>query len=133
MLMETRFPISRDKEHVNISFTWYDAFKNTKRTEQFSIHFEKAAVLFNIGAILSQQALQCDRTSDQGVKDAAKKFQVPFFGHDLEDRFLQTLWHPAEIRNSLEFSKITFSGTPFTPTGAVLATEFSCSRVYPQK
>ncbi len=75
-VMETRFPISKDKAHVMISFTWYDAFRASKRTEQYSIHFEKAAIMFNLGAVLTQQALACDRTQDQGMKDAAKKFQV---------------------------------------------------------
>ena len=74
--METRFPISKDRSHVMLSFTWYDAFRASKRTEQYSIHFEKAAVMFNIGAVLTQQALACDRTQDQGMKDAAKRFQV---------------------------------------------------------
>lgn len=59
-----------------LSFTWYDAFRASKRAEQYSIHFEKAAVMFNLGAVLTQQALACDRTQDQGMKDAAKKFQV---------------------------------------------------------
>ena len=77
--METRFPISKDREHVMLSFTWYDAFRASKRTEQYSIHFEKAAVMFNIGATLTQQALACDRTQDQGMKDAAKRFQVHAF------------------------------------------------------
>ena len=77
--METRFPISKDREHVMLSFTWYDAFRASKRTEQYSIHFEKAAVMFNIGATLTQQALACDRTQDQGMKDAAKRFQVHTF------------------------------------------------------
>lgn len=75
-VMETRFPISKDKGHVMLSFTWYDAFRASKRAEQYSIHFEKAAVMFNLGAVLTQQALACDRTQDQGMKDAAKKFQV---------------------------------------------------------
>ena len=75
-MMETRFPISKDRTHVMISFTWYDAFRASKRTEQYSIHFEKAAIMFNLGAVLTQQALACDRTQDQGMKDAAKKFQV---------------------------------------------------------
>lgn len=74
-VMETRFPISKDREHVMLSFTWYDAFRASKRAEQYSIHFEKAAVMFNIGAVLTQQALACDRTQDQGMKDAAKRFQ----------------------------------------------------------
>eukprot|EP00891_Asterochloris_glomerata_P000589 jgi/Astpho2/589/e_gw1.00013.8.1_t len=74
-VMETRFPISREREHVMLSFTWYDAFRNTKRTEQFSIHFEKAAVVFNIGAVLTQIGLGFDKSTDQGLKDAARKFQ----------------------------------------------------------
>lgn len=78
--METRFPISKDREHVMLSFTWYDAFRASKRAEQYSIHFEKAAVMFNIGAVLTQQALACDRTQDQGMKDAAKRFQVMLSG-----------------------------------------------------
>ncbi len=43
---------------------------------QASIHFEKAAILFNIAAIASQLAVAADRTSDAGVKEAARLFQV---------------------------------------------------------
>lgn len=43
---------------------------------QASIHFEKAAILFNIAAIASQLAVATDRTSDAGVKEAARLFQV---------------------------------------------------------
>lgn len=56
----------------------YDAFRPTKRCEQSSIHFEKAAILFNLGALQSQIALQTERTTDAGVKEAAKLFQVRF-------------------------------------------------------
>ena len=75
-LMETRFPISRDAGHIPLSFVWYDAFRHTKKTEQCSIHFEKAAVLFNLAAVLTQQALNADRSTDTGRKEAAKFFQV---------------------------------------------------------
>jgi len=54
----------------------YDAFRPTKKYEQASIHLEKAAVLFNLGALQSQIALQTERSSDAGVKEAAKLFQV---------------------------------------------------------
>jgi programmed cell death 6-interacting protein len=74
--METRFPISKEKGHVKLSFTWADAFRSAKKAEQASIHFEKAAVLFNLGAVLSMLGLQADRSSEQGVKDAARYFQV---------------------------------------------------------
>ncbi len=74
--METRFPISRDSGQVHVSFVWYDAFRHSKKTEQCSIHFEKASVLFNLAAILTQQALNADRATDAGRKEAAKFFQV---------------------------------------------------------
>ena len=74
--METRFPVGNDSEHVKLRFTWYDSFRPSKRTEQASIYFEKASVLFNMGAVLTQTALAADRTSDVGLKDAARRFQV---------------------------------------------------------
>ena len=75
-MMESRFPISKDDHHVSMSFTWYDAFRPTKRSEHYSIHFEKACVLFNIGAVLTQQGLGCNRETETGVKEAAKNFRV---------------------------------------------------------
>ena len=74
--METRFPISRESGQVHINFVWYDAFRHSKKTEQCSIHFEKAAVLFNLAAVLTQQALNADRATDAGRKEAARFFQV---------------------------------------------------------
>ena len=76
--METRFPISRESGQVHISFVWYDAFRHSKKTEQCSIHFEKAAVLFNLAAVLTQQALNADRATDAGRKEAARFFQVSY-------------------------------------------------------
>ncbi len=75
-MMETRFPISRDRDHVHIAFKWFDAFRPTRALEQSSIHYEKAAILFNLAAIMTQQALGYDRSTDSGLKDAARKFQV---------------------------------------------------------
>lgn len=54
----------------------YDAFRTSKRCEQANIHFEKAAVMFNLASLQSQIALQTERTTDAGVKEAAKLFQV---------------------------------------------------------
>lgn len=75
-IMESRFPISNEKEHVNtISFTWFDAFKGKKTTQQ-SIHFEKASVIFNLGAIQSQLGLGADRSTPNGIKQACNAFQA---------------------------------------------------------
>lgn len=73
--MEARFPVSRAPDHVHVTFAWSDAFRPNKRTEQANIHFEKAAILFNIGAAISQQALGCDRRTSTGLRDSAKLFQ----------------------------------------------------------
>ncbi|PKU59754.1 hypothetical protein MA16_Dca021751 [Dendrobium catenatum] len=75
-LIEPRFPISADRSHVNsLNFTWYDAFKPSKKASLQSIHLEKSAILFNIGAAYSQIALSADRTSPAGLKQACNGFQ----------------------------------------------------------
>ncbi|KAJ7189305.1 hypothetical protein O6H91_Y533500 [Diphasiastrum complanatum] len=76
-VMESRFPISNEKEHVNtLYFTWYDAFKPSKKATQQNIHFEKAAIAFNLGAVQSQIALGADRSSPNGLKQACNSFQL---------------------------------------------------------
>eukprot|EP00249_Psilotum_nudum_P017974 c26581_g1_i1 orf=67-2718(+) len=76
-VMESRFPISNEKEHVNtLSFVWYDAFKVSKKGTQQNIHFEKAAILFNLGAVQSQLALLADRSTAAGLKQACNCFQA---------------------------------------------------------
>eukprot|EP00250_Pteridium_aquilinum_P010073 c19135_g1_i1 orf=271-2889(+) len=75
-VMESRFPISNEKEHINtISFTWFDAFKGKKATQQ-NIHFEKASIMFNLAAIHSQIGLSADRFSPNGIKQACNSFQA---------------------------------------------------------
>ncbi|KAL6566360.1 bck1-like resistance to osmotic shock [Orobanche gracilis] len=73
--VESRFPISPDKDHVNtVSFTWFDAFKNKQKATQQNIHLEKAAVLFNLGAVHSQMGLSFDRSAVEGRKYASHSF-----------------------------------------------------------
>lgn len=59
-----------------MSFAWFDAFRPSRRVAQNNIHYEKAALLFNLGALASQQGLQSDRTSGDGLTAACKLFQV---------------------------------------------------------
>ncbi|KAI3733889.1 hypothetical protein L6452_13347 [Arctium lappa] len=73
--VESRFPISPDKDHVNsVTFTWYDAFKNRSKASQQNIHLEKAAVLFNLGAVHSQIGLAFDRSTVEGRRQASHSF-----------------------------------------------------------
>uniref|UniRef100_A0A5B7AJN3 Putative ALG-2 interacting protein X-like n=2 Tax=Davidia involucrata TaxID=16924 RepID=A0A5B7AJN3_DAVIN len=72
---ESRFPISPDKDHINtVTFTWHDAFKNKQKASQQSIHLEKAAVLFNLGAVHGQIGLTFDRSSIEGRRQASHSF-----------------------------------------------------------
>mmetsp|Transcript_26634 Transcript_26634/g.32339 ORF Transcript_26634/g.32339 Transcript_26634/m.32339 type:complete len:930 (-) Transcript_26634:134-2923(-) len=75
--METRFPISKDTPGLDtITFTWHDAFRSSKKISQANLQFEKAAVLFNLGAIHSQQGAAADRSSQEGIKLACHNFQA---------------------------------------------------------
>ena len=76
-VVETRFPISNQRDHVNsVFFTWFDAFKPSKKASQQSIHFEKAGVLFNLAAAQSQLGLAADRSSVAGLRQACNCFQA---------------------------------------------------------
>lgn len=47
-----------------------------QRVERSAVAFEKAAVLFNLGAALSADAAAADLTTDAGCKRAARRYQV---------------------------------------------------------
>ncbi|KAJ3706525.1 hypothetical protein LUZ61_010230 [Rhynchospora tenuis] len=59
----------------SISFTWYDAFRSNKKSSLKTIGFEKAAVLFNIGAVHSQIGCTAERDTVEGRKVAYAEFQ----------------------------------------------------------
>ncbi|CAJ1977444.1 unnamed protein product [Sphenostylis stenocarpa] len=74
-LVETRFPISPDPDHVNaLTFVWFDAFKPKQKASQQNIHLEKASVLFNLGAIYSQIGMSFDRSTVDGRRMASHAF-----------------------------------------------------------
>jgi programmed cell death 6-interacting protein len=74
--IENRFPISAERGTARVPFVWYDAIRSTKKATQNNIHFEKAALLFNLGACASQQGLAADRTTGEGLKLGCQMFQV---------------------------------------------------------
>jgi programmed cell death 6-interacting protein len=74
-VIEKRFPISSHTGHVNMCFQWHDAFQSDELCEMHSVHLEKAATVFNIGALCSQMAYEHEKTTVDGLKQAAKLFQ----------------------------------------------------------
>lgn len=72
--VQTRFPVTENDMKIN--FTWYDSFKPTKKFTSQRITSEKAAMLFNLGAMESYVGMQADRTNPEGLKKACTHFQA---------------------------------------------------------
>ncbi|XP_025608343.1 uncharacterized protein [Arachis hypogaea] len=72
--------ISSDADADPITFVWYDAFfsehENGVSSQRNSIQLEKAAVIFNLGAICSQIGASCDRTTSLGRHLAMDAFNA---------------------------------------------------------
>ncbi|KAI9296035.1 BRO1-domain-containing protein, partial [Neoconidiobolus thromboides FSU 785] len=72
-LLELRFQV--DENNVKINFPWNDAFTQ-KKISQHSLAYEKACVIFNIAALLSNIASSQNRFEVQGLKTAYHNFQL---------------------------------------------------------
>eukprot|EP00941_MAST-03F_sp_MAST-3F-sp1_P001555 g1555.t1 len=73
---ESRFPISAAGGDVRILFSWQNAFaRQPRKTSKHSLAFEKAAVLYNIGALDTHCGVEIDRSQPEGLKNAAKHMQ----------------------------------------------------------
>ena len=71
--LEKRVPIN--EQEVRIQFCWYDIFRG-KKASKYSVMFEKVNLMFNMGCILSHIGVSMNRTTDDGIKNAAKNFQA---------------------------------------------------------
>ncbi|OQS07182.1 programmed cell death 6-interacting protein [Thraustotheca clavata] len=71
-LLATRFPIGDTQ--VKVPFTWYDSFCPRQKLTQNSIKFEQDSVMFLVGALESQSAVNCDRNTAEGLKAACHHF-----------------------------------------------------------
>ncbi|KAK4048160.1 bck1-like resistance to osmotic shock [Microbotryomycetes sp. JL221] len=67
-MLELRFP------ELRVPFPWNDAFTQVK-ISQLSLAYEKASVIFNIGATLSSLASSSPRSSPEGLKRAFHSFR----------------------------------------------------------
>ena len=71
--IETRF--FKGERSNGVHFSWFDCLAGTLFT-QFSIGFEKACVIFNLGALHSQIATKKDRSTAEGAEEALKHYQL---------------------------------------------------------
>lgn len=82
---------------MKLSFPWYDAFRPSKKSSQANIHFEKAAILFNIASVTSQQALQVERGTSDGCKQVgSSSVPRPVAGPCQRQQRGQQRQHPQE-------------------------------------
>ena len=74
-VVESRFPISKQAGHVNLPFTWTDAFDTKKKATVSDAKFERCATLFNLACSWSSSGCDADRDDPEGAKVAAHAFQ----------------------------------------------------------
>ncbi|XP_029104309.1 programmed cell death 6-interacting protein isoform X4 [Scleropages formosus] len=94
--IEPKFPFSENQ--LCLTFTWKDAFDKgslfggSVKLALASLGYEKTCVLFNVGALASQIASEQNLDSDEGLKSAAKFYQLASgaFGH-IKDTVLSAL------------------------------------------
>ncbi|KAL3661420.1 hypothetical protein V7S43_013623 [Phytophthora oleae] len=78
--MAHRFPCDGDasasstRAPLQLQFTWNDSFCPRKKSTQTGVSFEKAAIMFNVGALESQLGVQTDRSTADGLKTACHHF-----------------------------------------------------------
>ena len=66
--LHSRVPIS--EENVQIAFAWSDAYNPRKSAKQMNAAFERACLMLNFAALLSQEAKVQDTSTDAGLKEA---------------------------------------------------------------
>ncbi|KAG7268850.1 LOW QUALITY PROTEIN: hypothetical protein CRUP_011299 [Coryphaenoides rupestris] len=94
--VEPKFPFSENQ--LCLTFTWKDAFDRgslfggSVKLALASLGYEKTCVLFNAAALASQIATEQNLDSDEGLKAAAKYYQLASgaFGH-IKDTVLSAL------------------------------------------
>lgn len=73
--LEAALPVGKERGGIPLNFKWTDAFQPDRGDGRSDLVFEKASLLFNLGAISSQIALGADLGSEKGVRAAAKCYQ----------------------------------------------------------
>jgi hypothetical protein len=93
-LLDLRVPFASVNKHKKIQFVWHDAFDSTIEHKQHALPFEKANILFNLGALLSKEALSkyddSQRTNESAELVEAVKLLQQSAGifHFLSENFL---------------------------------------------
>lgn len=66
-LLDLRVPMDVMNKHKSLKFIWHDAFTPSSLHEQGALPFEKASVLFNLGALMTRAASATYGVSQRGT------------------------------------------------------------------
>ena len=73
MTLNKYLSFGKNKNNVNITYSWYDSFTKQKKMAQ-SPMLDAVSSFYNYGVVLSRIACFMDLTGD-GIKEASKLFQ----------------------------------------------------------
>lgn len=60
---------------MQMSFNYYDAFKQTKKIKSRTLYYDLSVFLWNYAALQSHVGSRVDRTTDEGIKIAQRHYQ----------------------------------------------------------
>lgn len=63
------------EKEMKLNFSWYDAYRPSRRFTSSNIYFDMAGVLWNMASFESTRAATMDRSTDEGVRQACRGFQ----------------------------------------------------------
>lgn len=61
---------------LRFEFTYADPFKSMQKYSSSNVYFEWACVMWNLAALESIRGIRMDRSTDEGIRSAAKCFQL---------------------------------------------------------
>ena len=82
LILEKRFSFGKSgrgvfskASKVEVTFKWADSYRHTKIESSNDIKLEKFAIIFNLGALMSNQAVKLSEQDEEGLKAACKLFR----------------------------------------------------------
>jgi programmed cell death 6-interacting protein len=97
------------ESEMKLSFSWYDAYRPSRRFTSGNLYYEWACSLWNMAAFESTRAARVDRSSEEGIRQASRGFQqaAGIFHHIAENMIpkISTALSPDLTSESLQMSK----------------------------
>jgi programmed cell death 6-interacting protein len=63
------------EREMNLTFSWYDAYRPSRRFTSPSFYYDWIGVVWNMAAFESVRAARADRSTEEGIRVASRGFQ----------------------------------------------------------